>query len=48
VPNPILELIREWIAKAENDRKNAAHTLKPVDCPTDTVCFHAQQSSRSK
>jgi len=35
---------REWIAKAENDLKNAAHTLKlGADCPTDTVCFHAQQ-----
>ncbi len=30
--------------KAENDLKNAAHTLKMgTDCPTDTVCFHAQQ-----
>lgn len=35
---------REWIAKAENDLKNAAHTLKlGTECPTDTVCFHAQQ-----
>lgn len=34
----------EWIAKAENDLKNAAHTLKlGADCPTDTVCFHAPQ-----
>lgn len=34
----------EWIAKAENDLKNAAHTLRlGADCPTDTVCFHAQQ-----
>lgn len=34
----------EWIAKAENDLKTAAHTLKlGLDCPTDTVCFHAQQ-----
>lgn len=35
---------REWTAKADNDLKNAAHTLKLGDrCPTDTVCFHAQQ-----
>ncbi len=35
---------KEWIAKAENDLKNATHTLKlGADCPTDTVCFHAQQ-----
>jgi HEPN domain-containing protein len=32
------------VEKAENDLKNAVHTLKPGDeCPTDTVCFHAQQ-----
>ena len=37
-------IVREWIAKAENDLKNAAHTLMlKEDCPTDTVCFHAQQ-----
>src|SRR5205085_1044468 len=30
--------------KAENDLKNAAFALKlGEDCPTDTVCFHAQQ-----
>jgi HEPN domain-containing protein len=34
----------EWAIKAENDLKNAAHTLKlGAKCPTDTVCFHAQQ-----
>ena len=34
----------EWVAKAEADLTNAVHTLKlgPA-CPTDTVCFHAQQ-----
>jgi HEPN domain-containing protein len=36
--------VREWIGKAENDLKNATHTLKlGKECPTDTVCFHAQQ-----
>jgi HEPN domain-containing protein len=35
---------REWTTKAENDLKTAAHTLKlGSKCPTDTVCFHAQQ-----
>lgn len=35
---------QEWITKAENDLKNAAHTLKMGrNCPTDTVCFHSQQ-----
>jgi HEPN domain-containing protein len=33
----------EWAAKAENDLKSAAYLLKIKDCPTDTVCFHAQQ-----
>ncbi len=40
----IMTVAREWISKAENDLKNAANTLKMgEDCPTDTVCFHAQQ-----
>jgi HEPN domain-containing protein len=31
-------------ASAENDLKKAAYTLRMEDdCPTDTVCFHAQQ-----
>lgn len=43
-PEHIITVSREWIAKAENDLKNAANTLKMgEDCPTDTVCFHAQQ-----
>jgi HEPN domain-containing protein len=34
----------EWLAKAENDLTTAAHTLKlGASCPTDMVCFHAQQ-----
>ncbi|MEX0815619.1 MAG: HEPN domain-containing protein [Dongiaceae bacterium] len=40
----VVAVVREWTEKAENDLKNAAHTLKMgSDCPTDTVCFHAQQ-----
>ena len=39
-----VEVVREWIAKAENDLKTAVHTLTMgQDCPTDTVGFHAQQ-----
>ena len=35
---------RQWVQKAENDFINANHTLKMrAKCPTDTVCFHAQQ-----
>ena len=41
----VVSVAREWIQKAENDLKTAAHTLKmDKDCPTDTVCFHAQQA----
>ncbi len=39
-----IKVVREWVEKADNDLKNAAHTLKlGKECPTDTVCFHAQQ-----
>ncbi len=40
----ILAVARGWARKAENDLKNAAHTLTlGKGSPTDTVCFHAQQ-----
>jgi HEPN domain-containing protein len=43
-PDPVITMIREWLARAENDLKTAAHTLTlGADCPTETVCFHAQQ-----
>jgi HEPN domain-containing protein len=43
-PKALITVIREWLAKADNDLKTAAHTLTlGKDCPTDTVCFHAQQ-----
>jgi HEPN domain-containing protein/predicted nucleotidyltransferase len=43
-PNPIIAVIREWIAKAEDDLQAAAQILKlGAQCPTFTVCFHAQQ-----
>jgi len=39
-----IEVARQWVNKAENDLKNAEHTLMMEDnCPFDTVCFHAQQ-----
>ena len=42
-PDPVVTVIREWLTKAENDLLTAAHTLTlGADCPTDTVCFHAQ------
>lgn len=43
-PKAVITVIREWLVKAENDLKTAVHTLTlGEDCPTDTVCFHAQQ-----
>jgi HEPN domain-containing protein len=40
----VLAVAGEWAAKAENDLKNAAHTLTLGEKgPLDTVCFHAQQ-----
>jgi len=43
-PKDVITVIREWLAKADNDLKTAAHTLTlGEDCPTDTVCFHTQQ-----
>lgn len=40
----VITVVGEWVKKAENDLKNAAYTLEMDDeCPTDTVCFHAQQ-----
>ena len=40
----IIAVVRQWIEKAENDLKNAEHTLSLGEGgPTDTVCFHAQQ-----
>ena len=40
----VIAVVREWVEKVENDLKNAVHTLEMgEECPTDTVCFHAQQ-----
>jgi HEPN domain-containing protein len=40
----LIVVCKEWLFKADNDLANAAHTLKlGASCPTDTVCFHAQQ-----
>lgn len=39
-----LRAVRQWVEKAEHDLRNAEHTLTlKEDCPSDTVCFHAQQ-----
>ena len=43
-PEKVRAVVREWVTKAENDLENAVRVRRSgADCPTDTVCFHAQQ-----
>ncbi len=43
-PEKIIEVVSEWVAKADNDLQAARLSLRAgKECPTDTVCFHAQQ-----
>jgi HEPN domain-containing protein len=43
-PDPVIIVVRAWVAKAENDLTAAVHLFTlGAECPTDTVCFHAQQ-----
>jgi HEPN domain-containing protein len=40
----VLAVVAEWVEKAEHDLIAGSHALGLADaCPTDTVCFHAQQ-----
>lgn len=40
----LVQIIRQWIDLAEEDKRNAEHTLTlQEDCPLRTVCFHCQQ-----
>ncbi|MEK7765894.1 MAG: HEPN domain-containing protein, partial [bacterium] len=44
VPPDPARAVRRWVERAEQDLRNAEHTLMlREDCPLDTVCFHAQQ-----
>lgn len=38
-----VNMVKAWFRKAENDLRNAEHTIKMEDPPCDTVCFHTQQ-----
>ena len=43
-PEKVVEVVSEWVAKADNDLQAARLSLRAgKECPTDTVCFHAQQ-----
>jgi HEPN domain-containing protein len=40
----VSKLVQQWVERAEDDLRNAEHTLTlEEDCPFGTVCFHAQQ-----
>ena len=39
----VMAVAQEWMVKADNDLRSAEYLLKMEDCPTDTICFHAQQ-----
>lgn len=42
----VVALVREWVAKAENDLLTVSHTLTlGTRYPTDALCFHAQQAA---
>jgi HEPN domain-containing protein len=46
MPNPdeVLQIVRQWAERAEEDLRAAEHLLAwQESCPTSTVCFHAQQ-----
>ena len=43
-PERLVEVVAEWVEKAENDLTAASATLRMGSrCPADTVGFHAQQ-----
>ena len=43
-----IDVVRPWVDKADNDLKNAVHTLTMgEDCPLDTVCFMRSNASRN-
>ena len=46
VPPETLEILRQWVEKAEHDLE-AARRIMVVEegCPYDTVCFHCQQNT---
>jgi HEPN domain-containing protein len=44
-PDESIRVAAEWFDKAEHDLKAASYLLRMKDdCPTDAVCFHAQQA----
>ncbi len=45
-PPEVLEILRQWVRKAENDLEAARRIMAVNDgCPWDTVCFHCPQAA---
>ncbi|MBU1261575.1 HEPN domain-containing protein [bacterium] len=40
-----LNLTQNWFKKADNDLKNAKVVIEVEEPPTDTICFHCQQTA---
>lgn len=40
-----LNLVKDWFRKADNDLRNAKIVIEAEKPPTDTVCFHCQQTA---
>ncbi|MGB3563809.1 MAG: HEPN domain-containing protein [Thermoanaerobaculia bacterium] len=44
-PEHVLEVVREWVTKAESDLTAAKHLVQlGEEGPCDAACFHAQQT----
>ncbi len=45
-PPEVVEVVRQWVRKAEHDLEAARRILAVQEgCPYDTVCFHCQQAA---
>ena len=40
-----LNLAKDWFKKGDNDLKNAKVVIEAEEPPTDTICFHCQQTA---
>jgi HEPN domain-containing protein len=46
VPPEVVEILRQWVRKAEHDLEAATRIMRIEDgCPFDTVCFHCRQAA---
>src|SRR5271157_2478823 len=46
VPPEVVEVLRQWVGKAEHDLEAAGRIMAIEEgCPFDAVCFHCQQAA---